>query len=56
MPDQSVMKVSQTIYNNNVMNDAPHSYSQRLYAEYEEAKKIGFAGTYQEYLELRDFT
>lgn len=32
------------------------TFSQKMYQEYEKAKIIGFAGTYEEYLTFRDFT
>ena len=32
------------------------SFENRMREEYEEAKKDGFEGTYEEYIELRDYT
>lgn len=54
--NKTVMGISQNTNYNNLLNNNWYLYSERFFQEYENAKKLGFNGTYEEYIELRDFT
>lgn len=57
--DTSAQTLEPIIRNNQIVGyrTVKHSsFSQKMAEEYQKAKTIGFAGTYEEYLMFRDFT